>query len=76
MIVRNENLNMVHLSEINTIVIDTTLVSITSTLMCELMDRKIKVVFCDERHNPKGNWYSIMDRIILVKNNDTNKMGR
>lgn len=54
MIIRNENLNMVHLSEINIVVIDTTLVSITTTLMCELMDRKIKVVFCDERHNPKG----------------------
>lgn len=54
MIVRNENLNMVHLSEINTLVIDTTLVSITAILMCELMDRKIKVIFCDEKHNPKG----------------------
>lgn len=54
LLIKNENLNMVHLSEINTIVIDTTLVSITATLLCELMDRKIKVVFCDERHNPKG----------------------
>lgn len=54
MIIRNENLNMVHLSEMNTLVIDTTSVSITANLMCELMDRKIKVIFCDERHNPKG----------------------
>lgn len=54
LLIKNENLNMIHLSEINTIVIDTTLVSITATLLCELMDRKIKVVFCDERHNPKG----------------------
>ncbi|MPN36753.1 CRISPR-associated endonuclease Cas1 [bioreactor metagenome] len=45
---------MIHLSEINTLVIDTTTVSITATLLCELMDRKIKVLFCDERHNPKG----------------------
>ncbi|WP_434799172.1 type II CRISPR-associated endonuclease Cas1 [Terrisporobacter vanillatitrophus] len=54
LLIKNENLNMIHLSEINTLVIDTTLVSITATLLCELMDRKIKVVFCDERHNPKG----------------------
>lgn len=54
LLIRNENLNMIHLSEINTLVIDTTLVSITAILLCELMSRKIKVVFCDERHNPKG----------------------
>ncbi|MEG1142106.1 MAG: type II CRISPR-associated endonuclease Cas1 [Clostridia bacterium] len=54
LIVRNEEINMVHLSEINTLVIDTTQVSITGVLMCELLQRKIKVIFCDERHNPKG----------------------
>ncbi|MEG1009423.1 MAG: type II CRISPR-associated endonuclease Cas1, partial [Clostridia bacterium] len=27
---------------------------ITGVLMCELLQRKIKVIFCDERHNPKG----------------------
>lgn len=54
LLVRNENINMIHLSEINTLVIDTTLVSITATLLCELMSKKIKVIFCDERHNPKG----------------------
>ncbi|MBN9647582.1 type II CRISPR-associated endonuclease Cas1 [Terrisporobacter glycolicus] len=54
LLIKNEDLNMIHLSEINTLVIDTTTVSITATLLCELMDRKIKVLFCDERHNPKG----------------------
>lgn len=54
LVIKNENKNVVHLSEINTLVIDTTCVSITATLLCELMERKIKVIFCDERHNPKG----------------------
>lgn len=54
LIVKNEEINMVHLSEVNTMVIDTTQVSITGILMCELLQRKIKVIFCDERHNPKG----------------------
>lgn len=54
LIVRNEDVNMVHMSEINTIVMDTTQVSITGILMCELLQRKIKIIFCDERHNPKG----------------------
>lgn len=54
MLIKNEKLNMIHLSEINTVVIDTNLVSITAILLCEMMNRKIKVIFCDERHNPKG----------------------
>ncbi|MGL5149395.1 MAG: type II CRISPR-associated endonuclease Cas1, partial [Clostridium sp.] len=33
---------------------DTTQVSITTILLCELLNRKIKVLFCDEKHNPKG----------------------
>lgn len=54
LIVRNDDVKMIHLSEMNTLVIDTTLVSITTMLLCELLDRKIKVIFCDEKHNPKG----------------------
>ncbi|MBW6409668.1 type II CRISPR-associated endonuclease Cas1 [Clostridium weizhouense] len=54
LIVRNDDVKMIHLSEINTLVIDTTLVSITSILICELLNRKIKIIFCDEKHNPNG----------------------
>lgn len=54
LIVRNDDVKLIHLSEINTLVIDTTLVSITSILLCELLDKKIKVIFCDNKHNPKG----------------------
>lgn len=52
LIVRGEDVNMVHLSEISTLLIDTTMVSITAYLLCELVKNKIKVVFCDERRNP------------------------
>lgn len=52
MIIKNDKLEMIHLSEINTLVIDTTTVSITSYLLCELVNRKIKVIFCDEKRNP------------------------
>lgn len=54
LIIRNEENNMIHLSEIGTIVIDSTLVSITSYLLAELVKRKIKVVFCDEKRNPSS----------------------
>lgn len=52
MISRGEDVKMVHLSEINTIIIDSTQVSVTSYLLCELVKRKIKVIFCDEKRNP------------------------
>ena len=47
MIARGEDVKMVHLSEINTVIIDSTQVSLTSYLLCELVKRKIKVIFCD-----------------------------
>ncbi|MEG0129048.1 type II CRISPR-associated endonuclease Cas1 [Clostridium sp.] len=54
LIVRNDDVKMIHLSEVNTLVIDTTNVSITTILMCELLNRRVKIIFCDEKHNPKG----------------------
>ena len=52
LIIRNDTLQMIHLSEINLIVIDTGKVSITSYLISELAKQKIKLVICDEKHNP------------------------
>lgn len=54
MVVQGDELNMIHLSEINTIVIESMLVNITSSLVCELMKNKVKVTFCDEKHNPQS----------------------
>lgn len=44
----------VHLSEIDTVIVDSTAVSISSFLLKELCDSKINIIFCDERHNPFG----------------------
>lgn len=54
LIIRNEEVTMIHLSEINTILVDSTAVSITSYLICELLKEKIKLIFCDEKCNPIG----------------------
>ncbi|MGL4990435.1 MAG: type II CRISPR-associated endonuclease Cas1 [Sarcina sp.] len=58
LLIRNDMLNMIHLSEINTLVIETTMVSITSILLSECIRRKIKIIFCDERHNPQSELVS------------------
>ena len=54
LIVRGEKIKTIHLSEISTIIIDNTAVTLTSYLISELLDRKIKLVFCDHQRNPQG----------------------
>ena len=44
----------IHLSEIDTLIIDSISVSISSYLLKELSDYKINIIFCDEKHNPYG----------------------
>ncbi len=52
MVVRAEKTNKIHLAEINTLIIENTAVSLTSALLSELTNRKIKVIFCDAKRNP------------------------
>ena len=44
----------IHLSEIDTIVVDYISVSISAYLLKEIADAKINMIFCDEKHNPFG----------------------
>lgn len=54
LIVRGEQEKKVFLDEINTLILQSTAVSLTASLLCELMKRNIKVIFCDEKHNPQS----------------------
>lgn len=54
LIVRGEETVKIHLSEISAIIIESTAVSLTCSLLAELTRQKIKVVFCDEHHNPSS----------------------
>ena len=54
LIVRGEQEKKIFLDEINTLIIQSTAVSLTASLLCELMKRNIKVIFCDEKHNPQS----------------------
>lgn len=47
-----ETVKKILLDEIHTVIISSTLVSLTTSLINELVKRKIKVIFCDEKHNP------------------------
>lgn len=47
------------LDEIHTLIISSTAVSLTTSLINELSKRKIKLIFCDEKHNPSCELMSI-----------------
>lgn len=52
----------IHLSEIDTIIVDSIAVSISSYLLKELSENKINIIFCDEKHNPFGELKSFYSR--------------
>lgn len=47
-----DEIEKIHLSEIHTIMIETTDVLITSALVAKLIEYKIKLIFCDEKRLP------------------------
>lgn len=52
LVVRSEEITKIHLSEISTLIVESTSVSLTTSLLSELVKKKIKVIFCDEKRNP------------------------
>lgn len=63
LVVKQENdEKYIHLSEIDTIIVDSISVSISAYLLKELSDDKINIIFCDEKHNPFGELSSYYSR--------------
>lgn len=50
--VRGETSKKIFLDDIDILMIDNQAVSMTAALMTKLMQKKIKVIFCDEKRNP------------------------
>lgn len=44
----------VHISEISVLMIENTATSLTAALLSELMQQKVKVIFCDSKRNPES----------------------
>lgn len=71
LVVRKEVVQKIHLNEISTLILESTAISLTAALVTELIKRKIKIVFCDEKRNPCGEvvpYYGSHDTSIKVKN--------
>lgn len=53
LVIRNEEkTTRIHISEISILLIESTAVSLTAYLLAELINKKVKVIFCDEKGNP------------------------
>ncbi|MCM1124774.1 MAG: type II CRISPR-associated endonuclease Cas1 [Eubacterium sp.] len=71
LVVRKGETVKVHISEIYMLVIESTAVSLTAALLCELTKKKIKVIFCDEKRNPSSElipYYGSHDTSVKVRN--------
>ncbi len=54
LVVRKEDVTKIHVSEIDSLIIESTAVSLTSSLLAALVKAKVKVVFCDEKRQPSS----------------------
>lgn len=54
MLVRQKEITKIHLSEMALLLVESTAVSVTASLLAELMKQKVKVIFCDEKRNPSA----------------------
>ena len=54
LIIRGEQERKIYIGEINTLIVQSTAVSLTASLLSELIRNNIKVIFCDEKHNPQA----------------------
>ena len=60
----------IHIGEISVVVVESIMTSITSSLMNELIKNKIKVVFCDDKHNPSfelSSYYGCHDCSLKIR---------
>ncbi|MBQ7308182.1 MAG: type II CRISPR-associated endonuclease Cas1 [Clostridia bacterium] len=54
MICRGEEEKRVYIPEISTLILESTAISLTTGLISELIKNNVKIIFCDEKHNPEG----------------------
>lgn len=58
------------IDELNLLIIESTSVAVTAALLSELVSKKVKVIFCDEKHNPQfecAPYYGTNDTSFKVK---------
>lgn len=70
LVVRKDTVTKIHLGEIRILMIESTAVSLTAALLSELIKKKVKVIFCDEKRNPSSElmpYYGSHDCSLKIK---------
>ena len=70
LVVRKDTTTKIHMGEIRTLLIESTAVSLTAALLSELVKKKVKVIFCDEKRNPSAEmmpYYGSHDCSLKIK---------
>ncbi|WKZ29812.1 MAG: type II CRISPR-associated endonuclease Cas1 [Candidatus Dojkabacteria bacterium] len=52
MVIRKDTEQQIFLDDVNVLILESTAISLTTYLLKELVNKKVKVVFCDDFHNP------------------------
>ncbi len=80
--VRGETNQKIHVSEINVLIIESTAVALTAALLAELVKNRVKVIFCDQKHNPQselmalsGNYQNSKQILAQINWEKTHKDG-
>lgn len=58
LVCRSDEETRVFIPEINTLILESTAISLTSALISELTKNGVKIIFCDEKHNPESELVS------------------
>jgi len=68
LVYRGETEQRIFLPEISVLIIESTAVSLTSALLCELIKNGTKVIFCDEKHLPCSQLIGLNENYHSSKN--------
>lgn len=63
LVVRGESEKKIYIHEINTLIVQSTAVSLTAALLSVLIENRVKVIFCDEKCSPQAE---LIDRKSVV----------
>jgi CRISP-associated protein Cas1 len=54
LVCRSTDEKRVYIPEISVLILESTAISFTTALVSELVKNKVKIIFCDEKHNPES----------------------
>ena len=54
LICRGESESRIYIPEISYLILESTAISLTCALISELNKNNVKIIFCDEKHNPES----------------------